>query len=230
MSRLMWLLVSIFVLLLSITVWSLFDKEPPSLVKPITQPTSPVKVEKTRQLIAFWDSLTAGYQLTPEQSFPAQLQKLFDKEDIAIKVVNAWKSGDTSAQMRERLERSLEDAMSGDILLLTVWANDGLQWLPLAQLEDNIRSIIAYAEDRSLVIVLWWMKLPPNYWADYAGDFEALYTRIAADEEVYLIPFLLEDVAAIPQLNLEDGIHPNAAWYAIIATNIFTFIREKLLD
>lgn len=230
MSRLMWLLVSIFVLLLSITVWSLVDKEPPSLVKPITQPTSPVKVEKNRQLIAFWDSLTAGYQLTPEQSFPAQLQKIFDQNNIAIKVINAWKSGDTSAQMRERLERSLEDAMSGDILLLTAGANDGLQWLPLTQLEENIRAIVTYAKDRSLVIVLWGMKLPPNYWAEYAGDFAAIYPRIAADEEVYLIPFLLEDVAAIPQLNLDDGIHPNAAWYAIIANNIFTFIREKLLD
>jgi acyl-CoA thioesterase-1 len=230
MSRLMWLLVSIFVLLLSITVWSLLDKEPPSLVRPITQPTSPTKVEKTRQLIAFWDSLTAGYQLTPEESFPAKLQKLFDQNNIAIKVINAWKSGDTSAQMRERLEWSLEDTLSGDILLLTAWANDGLQWLPLSQLEENIRAIIAYAQDRSLVIILWGMKLPPNYWAEYASEFEALYKRLATDEDIYLIPFLLEDVAAIPQLNLDDGIHPNAAWYAIIANTIFTFIREKVLD
>jgi acyl-CoA thioesterase-1 len=230
MFRPMRLLVSIFVILIGITVWSLVDKEPPSLVKPVIQ-TPPARevVTKQRQLIALGDSLTAGYQLTPDESFPHQLQDLFDQENISIKVINAGKSGDTSSQMRERLDRSLSDAMSGDILLLTAWANDGLQWLPLDQLENNLRYMITYAKQRGLMVVLWWMKLPRNYWSDYTMAFDALYEKVATETDTLRIPFILDEVATVPELNLNDGIHPNAEGYEIIAKNVYEFLQSNEL-
>lgn len=225
MSRLMRLLVSIFVVLIGITLWLLIDKEPPTLVKPVN--TIPSKSSSNRQLIAYGDSLTAWYQLSPEQSFPAQLQALFTQENIDITVINAGKSGDTSAQMYERLDRSLDSTASGDIFLFIAWGNDGLQWLPLDQLEKNIRTIIQKAKQRWLVVILWWMKLPPNYGSVYTKEFEALYPLLAQEEQVLFIPFILEGVATISELNLPDGIHPNQAGYGVIAKNVFTFLRES---
>ena len=223
----MWSLLGIFIILIGITVWSLVEKDTPTLVKPIMKEPSTMQPWK-RQLIAFGDSLTAGYQLPPEDSFPAQLQKIFDQEQIDIHVINAGKSGDTSSQMRERMERSLADAVTGDILFLTAGANDGLQWLPLDQLEKNILAIVDFAQQRGLLVVLWWMQLPPNYGEGYTQDFAAIYPRVAEQKQLLLFPFLLEWVASITDLNLADGIHPNATWYAIIAKNIFWFLQEHI--
>lgn len=229
MSRTMLLLISIFVILIGITVWSLIDKEPPSLVKPIASPGETSLTEK-RKLIALWDSLTAWYQLPPEKSFPAQLQKLFTKAGMKITVINAGKSGDTSSQMRERLDRSLEETSSWDILLLTAGANDGLQWLPLDQLEANLVYMITQAQERGLIVILWWMKLPRNYWSEYTTAFDDLYPKVAETTDALLIPFLLENVATVPTLNLSDGIHPNASGYALVAQQVFDFFNEYIWE
>lgn len=224
------LLLGIFAVLIWITVWTLIDKEPPTLVKaPLTQPAQPLPQEKPterqRHLFAIGDSLTAGYQLSPEQSFPAQLQELLTSQNITV--VNAWKSGDTSSQMRERFAWSLTDAQPGDIALITAGANDGLQWLPLEQLEENLTWMITEAKKRELIVVVWWMQLPPNYGLEYTRWFKALYPRLANELDVLLVPFLLEWVAANPSLNLDDGIHPNAEWYSIIANNLADFLEEN---
>ncbi|MBP6257345.1 hypothetical protein KA405_06830 [Patescibacteria group bacterium] len=106
------------------------DKETPTLVKPVVTESEKVvpeekTIERQRHLFAIGDSLTAGYQLSPEQSFPAQLQELLKEQKITV--INAGKSGDTSSQMRERFSWSLTDAKPGDIALITAGANDGLQ-------------------------------------------------------------------------------------------------------
>jgi acyl-CoA thioesterase I len=204
------------------------DKEPPSLVKPVIQtPPNREIVTKKRQLIAFGDSLTAWYQLTPDESFPSQLQEIFNQQNISINVINAGKSGDTSSQMRERLDRSLADAKSGDIFLVTAWANDGLQWLPLDQLENNLKYMINYAKERGLIVVVWWMKLPRNYWSEYTMAFDGLYEKIATETNTLRIPFILDEVATVSALNLNDGIHPNAEWYKIIAKNVYQFLENN---
>lgn len=220
------LLLVTFAVLIWLTVWSLLDKEPPTLVKPLETATWADLTEK-RVLLAIGDSLTAWYQLLPEESFPAQLQKLLDNAWYTILVVNAGKSGDTSSQVRERLEWSLADTQSGDIVLITVGWNDGLQWLPVDQLEDNIRAMVEMSQVRGLQVILGGMQLPPNYGLAYTQAFSALYPQIAEEKNVHLIPFLLTWVAAIPELNLSDGIHPNAAWYTIIAQTIATFLEEN---
>jgi acyl-CoA thioesterase-1 len=223
------LLLVIFAILIWITVRTLVDKEPPTLVKPPVIESEKLPTEKVterqRHLFAIGDSLTAGYQLSPEQSFPAQLQELLKEQKITV--INAWKSGDTSSQMRERFDWSLTDAKPGDIALITAGANDGLQWLTLEQLEDNLTWMITEAKNRELIVVLWWMQLPPNYGLDYTRWFKEIFPRIASELDVLLVPFILEWVAANPSLNLDDGIHPNAEWYRIIAQNLADFLEEN---
>ena len=209
--------------MITIAIWSRRDPDRSSSSPIPPDPTPPTD----RRLIALGDSLTAGYQLSPDESFPAQLQKLFESRGLSIQVTNAGKSGDTSAQILERLERSLAESSTGDILLVTVGANDGLQWLPIDQLETNLKKIIQTAKERWLIVIIWGMKLPLNYGIDYTKWFEAIYPRVAQETDALLIPFILEDVATIPALNLDDGIHPNAAGYQIIAKNIFTFLDQK---
>ena len=109
--------------MITIAIWSRRDPDRSSSSPIPPDPTPPTD----RRLIALGDSLTAGYQLSPDESFPAQLQKLFESRGLSIQVTNAGKSGDTSAQILERLERSLAESSTGDILLVTVGANDGLQ-------------------------------------------------------------------------------------------------------
>ncbi len=206
------------------------DKETPTLVKPVVTESEKVvpeekTIERQRHLFAIGDSLTAGYQLSPEQSFPAQLQELLKEQKITV--INAGKSGDTSSQMRERFSWSLTDAKPGDIALITAGANDGLQWLPLEQLEENVQWMITEAKNRELIVIVWGMKLPPNYGPEYARWFEELFPRVASEQSVLLIPFILDWVAANPSLNLDDGIHPNAEWYAIIAQNLTDFLEEN---
>ena len=221
-------LVLIFIILLWVSIRLLVDKEfdtPTSSSFGWPTPEAP----STQRLIAFGDSLTAWYQLAPEHSFPAQLEDILQAQGYTIRVINAGKSGDTSSQMRERLERSLDDTSPGDIFLITAWANDGLQWLPIDQLKTNLLSMIAAAKQRDLIVIIWWMKLPRNYGEPYTTEFDALYTTIAAETETLLIPFILEWVATLPEYNLSDGIHPNKEGYTRIAELVSAFLISNEL-
>jgi acyl-CoA thioesterase I len=188
------------------------------------QSSSQWKTQNFLTLYALWDSLTAGYQLLPEESFPARLEEILRSTWLNVRVINGWRSGDTSAQLRDRLDRSLWDAQSGDILLLTIGGNDWLQWLPLDQLETTMRAIIAVAKQKNMLIIIGWLQLPPNYWLEYTLAFKELYPRVADLESVMFIPFILDEVAAVPEFNLPDGIHPNATGQRIIADNVAEFI------
>lgn len=184
--------------------------------------------EYTRRIFALGDSLTAGYQLLPEESYPAQLERLLQEAWYRWRVINAGRSGDTSAQVRDRLERSLADAQPGDIVILTVGGNDGLQWLSVSQLETNIRDIVRALQEQQLEIIIGGMLLPPNYGVTYTEEFAAVYPRVAEEFGVQIIPFLLERVAAQPEFNLPDGIHPNATGQYMIAEDVFTFILSTI--
>lgn len=224
MTRGVWLLIIVFALLLVLAVWSLLDKD----TTPSSLDIIPEKqLSRNRRIIAVGDSLTAGYRLSPEESFPSQLQDLLSQAWFSIEVINAGKSGDTSSQIRDRFNRSLSDAQTGDIILLCAGANDGLQWLSIEQLETNLRWMIETAQEQWIVVILAGMQIPPNYGASYSSAFASLYPRLAKDYSVLLYPFLLEWVAADPSLNLDDGIHPNKQWYMIIAKNLFDFLEEK---
>ncbi|HYC56700.1 MAG TPA: arylesterase [Candidatus Binatia bacterium] len=178
-------------------------------------------------VICLGDSLTEGYGLAPEQSYPALIeQELRGSGYPRIEVVNAGVSGSTSASGLSRLKWQL--SRKPDVLVLALGANDGLRGIDLAETKKNLAATIDLAKENGVAVLLAGMMLPPNYGRDYTRTFESMYKDLARDEDVALIPFLLEGVAADASKNLPDGIHPNAAGYQIVARTVTRHLRPLL--
>lgn len=172
------------------------------------------------------DSLTAGYGLAEDQAFPALVGARLAAEGRPVRMVNAGVSGDTSAAGLARLDWVLEQ--KPDVLVVGFGGNDGLRGLPLEGTERNLREIVTRGRAAGAQVILLGMKIPPSYGADYAGGFEALYPKLARELGVPLVPFLLEGVATVPDLNLRDGIHPNAEGQKIVAATVTPHVRAAL--
>jgi acyl-CoA thioesterase-1 len=188
------------------------DRAPDSApVASATEAASPGRAPDTARsprIVILGDSLTAGLGLDPDESFPSLLQKRLDAAGYRYEVVNAGVSGDTTAGGLRRLEWSIE----GDtrILVVALGGNDGLRGLPPTQTRANLQAIIERARERGIAVVLAGMEAPPNYGAAYTAQFREVFTGLAEAHDVAFIPFLLEGVAGVPDLNQRDGIHPNA--------------------
>lgn len=178
------------------------------------------------RIVAFGDSLTAGLGVTPDESYPAQLQRQLDAAGYPYLVVNAGVSGDTTAGGLRRVAWVLNSKPS--IVILELGGNDGLRGLSLTETRTNLERIIRQLQAQKVTVVLAGMKLPPNYGIEYTTRFEALYTDLARTYQVSLIPFLLEGVAAIPSLNQADGIHPTAGGYQIVAETVMKTLQPLL--
>lgn len=178
-------------------------------------------------IVCLGDSLTEGYGVAPERSYPSQLEALLrDAGHAGARVVNAGISGSTTASAVSRLRWQLR--AEPDVVILALGGNDGLRGLDLAQTRRNLSEAIALARSRGVRVLLAGMKLPPNYGRDYTRRFEAIYPALAEEHDVALIPFLLEGVAAKPDLNLPDGIHPNARGYEIVVDNVLETLLPLL--
>ena len=159
------------------------------------------------RILALGDSLTAGYGLAAEASFPAVLERELRDRGIDASVVNAGVSGDTSAAGRARLPWSL--AETPDAAIVELGANDALRGLDPGALEENLRAVVDLLRRRGVKVLLAGMRAPRNLGSDYARRFDAVYPRVAQAEGVSLYPFFLDGVAGVPERNQEDGIHPN---------------------
>lgn len=191
---------------------------------PVTTQTQVIE----QRIFILWDSLSAGYQLAYEDSYPAQLEQLLQSQWYAIKVINGGESGDTSAWLKSRIDRITADAQSGDLALIVIGGNDGLQWLSTEDLKTNITETILLLQSRGITTILWWMQIPTNLWETYRSNFNAVYPAVASETNSLLIPFILSWVAGVPELNLYDGIHPNATGQTIIAKMVFDIISPLL--
>lgn len=192
-------------------------------VRPAT-PAADAPVKRTAPLVIFLgDSLTAGYGLTPDRAFPALVGEALAREGRPIRVVNAGVSGDTSAGGLRRIPWIL--SQKPDVVVLELGANDGLRGQD-ADLEKNLAGIIKAARATGARVLLLGMKLPPNYGAAYTRDFARIYPEVAQRFGVPLVPFLLEGVAGRPELNLADGLHPNAEGQKIVAENVLPKLRQ----
>lgn len=181
-----------------------------------------------RTVLFFGDSLTAGYGLSPEDAFPAQVEKQLTARGKSCKVINAGLSGETSAGGLNRIDWVLRQPV--DVFVLELGANDGLRGLPLDQTRLNLQAIIdkVKAKFPKAKIVVAGMMVPPNMGPEYSAGFKALFPDLAKKNNAVLIPFLLDGVAGNEKLNLPDGIHPNIEGHKIVATNLVKIIEPLL--
>lgn len=180
------------------------------------------------RIVALGDSLTAGLGLSTDEAYPARLQKRLDDEGYRLQVVNAGTSGDTTAGGRRRLDFAMEGAADVRVLIVALGGNDGLRGLPVDQMKDNLSQIIVSGRERGARVLLAGMEAPPNFGSAYTGAFRAVFSELVVDHDVVYVPFLLEGVAGVPELNQADGIHPNAEGAERVAAHLWSALRPML--
>lgn len=178
------------------------------------------------RLLVLGDSLTAGYGLTAEDGFTAQLQAALKDAGRDVVVLNAGVSGDTTAGGRARIGWALGD--KPDAVIVELGANDGLRGLDPKATFDNLDAIIADIRRAGLPVLLTGMLAPPNLGSDYADDFNAVFPRLAEKHGVLFYPFFLAGVAAKPDLNQDDGIHPNPKGVRAVVDRILPYVLDLL--
>ena len=179
-------------------------------------------------ILFYGDSLTAGYGLSPEEAFPALVEKKLNQDEKKVRVVNAGLSGETSAGGLTRLDWVIRQHI--DVFVLELGANDGLRGLPLEQTQKNLQQIIdrVKAKFPNVKIVIAGMMVPPNMGPEYTTKFRKIFPDLAKKNNATLIPFLLQDVAGNERLNIEDGIHPNPEGHKIVAENVVKVIAPLI--
>jgi len=180
------------------------------------------------RIVFLGDSLTAGLGVGEGEAFPAQVGLRLAAEGIAVRIVNAGVSGDTTAGGLARLAWVLRQGP--EILVVGLGANDGLRGLALEETEANLRAIVEEAHRTGAKVLLLGMMLPPNYGPDYTGAFQRIFPRLARELATPLVPFLLTDVAGLPELNQADGIHPTAEGHRLLAENVLPHLRAMLAE
>ncbi|WVT75451.1 arylesterase [Sinorhizobium chiapasense] len=168
--------------------------------------SSTVRAE-TISLVGFGDSLMAGYQLPPQDAFPARLEKALKEKGLDVTIANAGVSGDTSSGGLARIDWSVPDGTKG--VILELGANDALRGIPPEATRKNIEAMITRLKDRGIAVLLAGMMAPPNMGADYAARFNPIFPELAEKYGLELYPFFLDGVVTEAKLKLEDGIHPN---------------------
>lgn len=184
--------------------------------------------EPPQRIAVLGDSLTAGYGLEAADAFPAQLEAALRARGIAVEVLNAGVSGDTTAGGLARLDWMLADEPTRVVVALG--ANDGLRGLEPAAVEGNLATIVDRLREAGVHVLLIGMRAPPNLGPTYAAAFDAVFPRLAARRNVPFYPFFLDGVAAEPALNQSDGIHPNAAGVAAIVARMLPLVVAWLED
>jgi acyl-CoA thioesterase-1 len=219
------------VLLLAISGFAACKGEQSKQAAPIETPSAATPAPRTpsksvAKIIAFGDSLTAGYGLSPEESYPSLLRKRLDREGYEYEVVNAGVSGDTSAGGVRRIDWSLEGG--AEIVILELGANDILRGQPVEQMKKNLSEIINHAKARNARVLLAGMEAPTNSGPDYRRSVHEAFQTLAREHDVALIPFILDRVAGIESLNQEDGIHPTAEGAKIVAETVYQYLKPML--
>lgn len=183
--------------------------------------------EKSVQLVGLGDSLMAGYQLAPDESYTAQLEKALREKGINVTIANAGVSGDTSSGGLSRADWSVPDGTDG--VILELGANDALRGIPPAETERNLDAIIRRLKERGIPVLLMGILAPPNMGDNYATGFNPIYARLAEKYGLTLYPFFLDGVITESSLKLDDGMHPNAAGVRVMAEKSLPF-AEKFIS
>lgn len=190
-------------------------------------PPAPSKPAKSLpKIVAFGDSLTAGFGLPQSAGYPALLQKKLDADGFGYEVVNAGISGDTSAGGVRRIDWSLDGDVK--IVILELGANDLLRGQSADAMKKNLAQIIERVQARGATVLLAGMEAPTNAGDEYRKPIHDAFTSLAREHNVPLIPFFLDHVAGIESLNQSDGIHPNEEGTKIVADTVYRSLRPLL--
>lgn len=179
-----------------------------------------------RVVVALGDSLTAGFGVPEEASYPSRLQARLNREGYAYTVVNAGVNGDTTAGGVRRIRWLLRHEPK--IVILELGANDGLRGLPLDEIYSNLEKIIVTCQEEGIRVLLAGMKVPPNYGEHYSRGFEDVFDRLARRYALPFIPFFLEGVAAKKGFTQGDGIHPEPEGYAVVTETVWRHLKPLL--
>ncbi|MDA9129290.1 arylesterase [Candidatus Gracilibacteria bacterium] len=187
--------------------------------------TDIVTQDEQKVILALGDSLTAGYGLPIEDSYPSQLSQKLQDDGYSYEIINAGVSGDTSSQLLDRSELYLDQ--NPDIAIIVIGGNDGLRGLSTDELKENILKIIDLYQENNITIVLGGMDIPVNLGLSYRNDFVEVYQEIADERDVYFFESFLEDVGGVASLNQADRIHPTPEGYDIITDNLYEFLLSE---
>ncbi|MEL6922762.1 MAG: arylesterase [Bacteroidota bacterium] len=201
----------------------------PSSPQPTTDTPSASETTATKKILFYGNSLTAAYGLEPTQGFAHLIQLKIDSLGLDYEVVNAGLSGETTKGGLARIDWIL-DNNKVDVFVLELGGNDGLRGIDPKASYQNLEQIIqkVQAKHPDVSIVLAGMEAPPNMGTDFTSKFRKMYPELAKQYDAALIPFLLDGVGGIPELNLPDGIHPNVEGHQIVAENIWKVLQPIL--
>lgn len=188
--------------------------------------TTAARESKPVKMVVLGDSLSAGLGLSASAAFPGRLQKALESKGIAVDMINAGVSGDTSSGGRDRLDWSVPQGT--DAVIVELGANDALRGTDPKITRSALSDILTRLKARKIAVLLCGMVAPPNYGADYSARFNAIYPDIAKEFGVPLYPFFLEGVAADARLNQADGLHPTAEGIDVIVKNILPTVEAFL--
>ena len=180
--------------------------------------------ETSFKILILGDSLTEGYGVNEEQAYPFLLEKKLNTETTArtgknYKIINGGISGSTTSGGVARIEWFLRS--EPDLLILALGGNDGLRGIPTSEIRKNLSLIIKAAQTKKIQVLLAGMKIPPNYGLEYTVKFSSLFQEISEEFEIPMIPFLLEGVGGVAEMNLPDRIHPNFKGHQVMCETVY---------
>ena len=185
-------------------------------------------IAEEETLLILGDSISAGYGINQKDNWVSVLQSKFDNDGTSIKLINSSVSGDTTSGGLQRLRRDLQK-FDPDYVLIELGGNDALRGYPIKRIKDNLQTMIALIKNNNSKVLLMQIRIPPNYGQKYTLAFERIYLELASTEEIYFLPFMLENVGLNPDLMQPDGIHPNAKAQPLIAKDMKKNLDSLLL-
>jgi acyl-CoA thioesterase-1 len=179
------------------------------------------------KILIYGDSLSAAYGISQQQGWAALLKEKLNQENLHFDVINASISGETTSGGLTRMARTLEQTKPHTIVI-ELGANDGLRGLPVKNMHDNLDAMIQLSKKSGAKVLLVGMRIPPNYGPKYMEAFSQTYIKLAKQYKIPVVPFMLENVAAKPDLIQQDGLHPNSLGQPIILNNIWPELQSLL--
>src|SRR2546429_9806191 len=197
-----------------------------SMMMVLTATERPTVQDSRPVILAFGDSLTAGFGVPRGSGYPELLQRKLDALGYKYRIVNMGISGDTTSGGRARMQAAL--SVMPSVVILELGANDGLRGQPVAQMQANLEEMIGGFQKAGAKVGLAGMTLPRNYGSAYVGSFEDVFRNLAKKYNLALIPFFLEGVAGNPKYTLDDFLHPNADGYVLVTNLVLKTLKPIL--